>query len=104
MSKVVFENKLEEAIELLNNGESYSENFGRIDYYNINQLLEKFKGLQINKILGLRTFWGLQQNNEAKYEDNWAEKMLEVELKVSDMDEFKNCAFFHHVFISKNEK
>jgi len=99
MSKVIFENKIDEAIDLLDGAELQVKNFGKVKYYAIEQLIQRTDDLRIIKTLGLRTFWALQQNNEAKYEDNWSDKMLLVEMKVSEIDEFKNIAFFHHVIL-----
>lgn len=99
MSKIVFENDLEQAMNLLDGGEVIARNFGKIDYYDMNQLLSRIEGLKVNKVMGIRHFWGLQQNNESKYQNDWSKKMLEVEMKVSEMDDFRNIAFFHHVLL-----
>ena len=41
---------------------------------------------KIRKTLGMRTFWDLQQNQEIHKDADWQEKMVEIELRVSDMD------------------
>ena len=62
-------------------------------------LLEK--DIIIEKIRGVRTFWALQQNNEIKNEKSWQDKMFEIEMKVSDIEEFINISFFNHVLLRK---
>jgi S-adenosylmethionine-dependent methyltransferase len=96
MSKAVFENQIDEAIDLLDGAEVQAKNFGKVRYYDIEQLVQRTDDLRIIKTLGIRTFWGLQQNNEAKCEDNWSDQMLQIEMKVSEMNEFISIAFFHH--------
>ena len=100
--KVVFENNIEEALDLLNGGTSQAQNFGTIHYYDIENVLEKNKSLHIEKINGVRTFCGLQQKNEIKYEDNWADRMFKVEMRVCDDDAFKAISFYHHIILLKN--
>ena len=48
-----------------------------------------------------RTFWDLQQNQDIHKEAEWQDKMVEIEMRVSDMDEYKDVAFFHHLMIEK---
>ena len=55
----------------------------------------------LEKILGIRTFWDLQQNQEIQEDKAWQEQMLEIELKVSDLEEYKSIASFHHVILRK---
>ena len=52
-------------------------------------------------ILGLRTFWDLQQNQDIQKEDAWQEQMLKIELKVSELEEYRAIAFLHHVILRK---
>ena len=100
--KVVFENDVEEAIKLLD-GEDSSNTFGKIYYYDPEDLARWGDGLKIEKIFGARILGMLQQNNDAKYEPKWQEKMFELELKVCDMEPYKNMAFCHHVLLKKTE-
>lgn len=39
-------------------------------------------------------FWDMQQNQELRWDADWKNKMMEIELWVSDMDEYKNIVFF----------
>ena len=49
----------------------------------------------------MRIFWDLQQNQEIQKDKIWQEQMLKMELKVSELDEYKAIAFFHHVILRK---
>lgn len=101
MQKVVFENNIDEAISILEGGEASTQSFGTISYYDDEAIIEWNDSFHLEEVLGVRTFWGLQQNNEPKKESNWQEKMLEVEMKVSKMKEYRNIAFFHHLLMRK---
>ena len=57
--------------------------------------------LTIKKKLGIRTFWDMQQNQEIHKDTDWQDKMVEIEMRVSDMDGYKDIAFFHHLMIEK---
>ncbi len=103
MQKIVFENNADEAISLLDGEAAKVMNFGQVHYYNINDVREWIGDLDVNieKILGVRTFFALQQNNEIKYEPMWQEKMFEVEMKVCDIDEYINISFYNHILLRK---
>lgn len=101
MQMVVLLNNFEHADQLLDGENGTAEQFGMINYYEDYQLTEWCPHLAIEKTYGLRTFWGLQQNQEIQKGQEWQQQMLEIEEKVSEMDEFKNIAFFHHVFLRK---
>lgn len=104
MQKVVFENNVDEAISLLDGGAINVLNFGQVNYYDTNDMIEWIgdTGVNIEKVLGIRTFWGLQQNNDIKKELNWQDKMFEIEMKVSDIEDYKNISFFNHVLLRKS--
>jgi len=104
MSKVVFENELDEAIMLLNGRASNAAYFGPINYYSINDIREWIGCLDINieKVLGIRTFFALNPNNDIRYNPIWQEKMFEIEMKVSDIDEYKHISFYNHILLRKS--
>ena len=104
MQKVVFENTVDEATALLDGGVAKVMNFGQVDYYDINDINDWIGGadISIEKILGVRTFWALQQNNEIKYDPIWQEKMFEIEMKVSSISDYINISFYNHVLLRKN--
>ncbi|MBW9152185.1 class I SAM-dependent methyltransferase [Clostridium estertheticum] len=103
MSKVIFENDMDEAIRLLNGGVSNVANFGQVNYYNINDIRGWIGELDINieKVLGIRTFFALHPNNEIRYDPIWQEKMFEVEMMVSDIEDYINISFYNHVLLKK---
>ena len=57
--------------------------------------------LKIIKTLGMRTFWDLQQNQEKHELEEWQDEMVKLEMRVSQIDEFRNIAFFHHLVYNK---
>jgi len=103
MQMVVLLNNFEHSQDLLDGKSGNAEQYGTINYYENHQLMEWCPKLSIEKIYGLRTFWGVQQNQEIQEGMEWQEQMLEMEERVSNMDEFQNIAFFHHVFLRKND-
>ena len=103
MSKIVFENELDEATRLLDGGASSAAYFGPINYYSLDDIREWIGGLNINieKVVGIRTFFALNQNNDIRYDSIWQDKMFEIEMKVSDMDEYKHISFYNHISLRK---
>ena len=101
MQKAVFEYNIDEALKLLENGNSESVNFGTINEYDDHELEEYGKGLlKINKIYGLRIFYALQRN-ELKTRDEWLANMFALECRAEEIPEFRDIAFFHHVILRK---
>ncbi|MFL0248592.1 class I SAM-dependent methyltransferase [Candidatus Clostridium stratigraminis] len=101
MQMVVLLNNFEHANELLEGKSGNAQQFGTINYYEDKELVKWSDKFLIEKILGLRTFWDLQQNQEIHNDKTWQEKMLEMELKVSELEEYKAIASFHHVILRK---
>lgn len=58
-------------------------------------------GLTIKDCFGIRTFWDLQQNQEKHNSEEWQNRMMQLEMRVSQMDEYRKIAFFHHLLVSK---
>lgn len=102
MQKVIFENNVDEALSLLDGGDIEVMNFGKVNYYYNDEILNWESNLKLDKTYGVRTFWGLQQNNEIKSEKSWQEKMFEVEKKVCEIEEYKNISFFNHIIFIKD--
>ncbi len=101
MQMIVLLNNFEHAYELLEGGMGHAERFGTINYYEDNDILEWSHDFAIDKILGMRTFWDLQQQQEIQKDKMWQEQMLTVEAKVSNLEEYKSIAFFHHIILKK---
>jgi S-adenosylmethionine-dependent methyltransferase len=101
MQMVVLLNNFEHANELLEGENGHAQQFGTINYYEETEILQWSDAFKIEKILGMRTFWDLQQNQEVQKDKTWQEQMLEMELKVSTLEEYKAIASFHHVILRK---
>ena len=102
MQMVVLLNNFEHANSLLNGENGHAQDFGTINYYMDEDIIKWCNIFKIKQIYGIRTFWHLQQNQEIQKEKEWQEKMLEIETKVSQLDEFKSVAMFHHIILQKN--
>lgn len=102
MQMVVLLNNFEHAKELLNGGDSNASQFGTIRYYGDEELLKWCDGFVLTENHGVRTFFDLQQNQEIQEDEEWQEQMLEVELRVADLEEYRNIAFFHHLLLEKS--
>lgn len=65
------------------------------------RLFKRIVWKQIGEIEGIRTFWDLQQNQQKHGDEDWQEKMMQLELRVSQMQEYRDIAFFHHLLLKK---
>ncbi|ADZ21622.1 SAM-dependent methyltransferase [Clostridium acetobutylicum] len=103
MQKVVFENNIDEAEKLLNGGIIEVLGFGKVSYYKLEDIKKWCKGFEVEiiKVLGIRTFWALQQDNKIKEDPIWQEKMFKIEMMVSNIDEYVNISFFNHIILKK---
>ena len=101
MQMVVLLNDFEHAHSLLDGNDGMASKYGAIRYYEDVDIEKWCPELAITKTLGMRTFWDMQQNQEIHKDTDWQDKMVEIELRVSDMDGYKDIAFFHHLTIEK---
>lgn len=101
MQMVVLLNEFEKAHNLLDGKDGTAAQYGAIRYYADSDITKWCDGLRVEKISGIRTFWDLQQNQECQKEPAWQEKMIEVELRVSQIQPYRDIAFFHHLIIRK---
>ena len=101
MQMVVLLNDFDHAHSLLDGENGNTANYGAIKYYEDSDIEKCCPKLTITKTLGMRTFWDLQQNQECHKDLEWQDKILEIEMRVSDMDEYKEIAFFHHLIVEK---
>lgn len=103
LSYAVLNDEPKLALDLLNNNFDNAKNmFGKRDTYSneylINLLANK---MTLTDIVGIRTFFGLSANSEIKYSSDWYQSMLELEMKASEIDEYKKVAFFNHLIFKK---
>lgn len=101
MQMVVLLNNFDEARNILNGGNSVASQFGTIGYYEDEYLTDILAGYDTVKNYGIRTFWDLQQNQEIHKDEEWQEKMIEMEERVSEINEYRKIAFFHHIILKK---
>ena len=76
--------------------------FGNRDVYT-NEYLTEFFGdeMTLSGFYGIRAFYGLSSNNEIKYTDEWYNSMLELEIRVGNIEDFKKVSFFNHLIFEK---
>ena len=101
MQMVVLLNNFENANSLLNGKDGNAQKYGTIHYYENTDLIKWCKDFSLLKVYGIRTFWDLQQNQEIQNDADWQKKMLQIEMRVQDIDEYKNVAFFNHLLLTK---
>jgi 2-polyprenyl-3-methyl-5-hydroxy-6-metoxy-1,4-benzoquinol methylase len=101
MQMVVLLNDFEKAHMLLDGKDGTASNYGTIHYYDDSALTNWCKELKVCGTYGIRTFWDLQQNQYIHKNADWQEKMVEIELRVAQIKEFQDIAFFHHLILKK---
>jgi hypothetical protein len=76
--------------------------FGAIRYYNDSDITKWSNSLKLVDLYGIRTFWDLQQNQEKHEREEWQKSMVQFEMRVSQIDEYRRIAFFHHLVFTKD--
>lgn len=101
MHKAVFENNIDEAMSLLSGGNATSQNFGTINEYEIEDLRDCMtERFVLDKVYGIRTFYGIQPNS-FKSDPDWEEKMFLLECAVENDTAYSNVAFFQHLILKR---
>lgn len=76
--------------------------FGKRTVYSNEYLADSLTdNAMLEKVYGIRTFFGLSSNSEIKYSEEWYRDMLELETKAGALDEFKKVAFYNHLIFRK---
>ncbi len=101
MQMAVLLDDFDKAHDLLDGKDSAASKFGAIRYYEDGCVSKWAPALKMVDCFGIRTFWDLQQKQEKHGLDEWQNKMMELELRVSQMEEYRNVAFFHHLMFVK---
>lgn len=101
MQTAVLLDDFAKANALLDGENNMASKFGVIRYYEDNDILTWSPQLTVSDIFGIRTFWDLQQNQEKHKDEEWQEKMMQLELRVSQIPEYREIAFFHHLLLKK---
>lgn len=101
MQMAVLLDDMEKANDLLDGKDGSSSQFGPIRYYEDEQIAKWNQGLKLLDTFGIRTFWHLQQNQEKHGTEEWQTQMMQLEMRVSQMEEYRNIALFHHLLFRK---
>lgn len=101
MQMAVLLDDFEKAHALLDGENSTASKFGAIRYYEDADLTVWGSRLKQTEIYGIRTFWDLQQNQEKHADEAWQEEMVKLDMRVSQIDAYREIAFFHHVILCK---
>ena len=101
MQMAVLLDDFDKAHDLLDGKDSAASKFGAIRYYEDGCVSKWAPALKMVDCFGIRTFWDLQQKQEKHGLDEWQNKMMELELRVSQMEEYRNVAFVHHLMFVK---
>lgn len=102
MQMAVLLDDFEKANALLDGENSTASKFGAIRYYEDEDILKWEPRLGISETFGIRTFWDLQQNQEKHGDEDWQDKMIQLEMRVAKIPEYRDIAFFHHLLLSKS--
>ena len=101
MQMAVLFDDMEKAHTLLDGKNIAASKFGVIRHYEDNMISEWNPGLKLVDCYGIRTFWDLQQNQEKHSLEEWQDEMMKLEMRVSQIEEYRNIAFFHHLMFKK---
>lgn len=101
MQMAVLLDDFEKANALLDGENSTASKFGAIRYYRDEDIIKWVPELTVSEVYGIRTFWDLQQNQEKHGDEDWQDKMMHLEMRVSQIPEYRDIAFFHHLLLKK---
>lgn len=101
MQKIVLENDIEKAKTMISGKNAVSQKFGEIKTYSDDEIIGRLSDdFDVKDIYGIGAFYPLQRN-EIKIDHTWFDTMLDLEMRVSAMDDFKHLAGFHHIIFGK---
>lgn len=101
MQMAVLLDDFEKANALLDGENSTASKFGAIRYYEDEDILDWEPKLTITDFFGIRTFWDLQQNQKKHSDEEWQDRMIQLEMRVAQIPEYREIAFFHHLLLTK---
>lgn len=101
MQMAVLLDDFDRANALLDGKDGSSSQFGAIRYYDDDDISKWDVRLRLIDAFGIRTFWDLQQNQENHSDEEWQLKMVQLESRVSKIQEYRDIAFFHHLVFVK---
>ncbi len=98
---VVQDYDLDDAVKLLEGGNSFSSAFGDIVYHTDEDILKLAEDkLKISETFGIRTLASLH-GSELQQGDKWIEDMFNLESMLVNQPEFKSIAYFNHLILHK---
>lgn len=101
MQKIVLENDIENATLMIEGKNAVSQKFGEIKAYSDSEIISASDDtFAVEGIYGIGTFYPLQ-SNVLKRKSTWFDTMLELEMRVCDMPDFRQLAGFHHIVFRK---
>lgn len=101
MQMAVLLDDFDRAHALLDGKNGAASKFGAIRYYEDSSVSEWNAGLKLTDCLGIRAFWDLQQKQEKHASEEWQDQMMQLEMRVSQIEEYRSIAFFHHLLFVK---
>lgn len=101
MQMAVLLDDFDKANALLDGKDGSSTQFGAIRYYDDDDISKWYGKLKLIDAFGIRTFWDLQQNQEKHNSEEWQLKMVQLENRVSKIQQYRDIAFFHHLVFAK---
>ncbi len=101
MQMAVLLDDIRKANDLLDGKDGVSSQFGAIRYYEDEQIAKWNTRLKLLEVFGIRVFWHLQQNQEKHGTEEWQTQMMQLEMRVSKIEEYRKIALFHHLFFTK---
>ena len=99
LSKAV-SNEISGAKDLLNGGH-IANTFGKVTIYQPQDLIQWGRSLEIVKIMGLQTFFGLQRDIDEDQIEDWMSSVFKLEMEMAELETFKGISLFHHVILKK---
>ena len=78
---------------LLDGENSTASKFGAIRYYEDQDICKWVPELTVSEIYGIRTFWDLQQNQEKHGDEDRQKKMVQLEMRVAQIPEYRILLF-----------
>ena len=101
MQMAVLLDDMEKANALLDGKNSTASKFGEIRYYRDSDVHAWNSRLKPAECFGIRTFWDLQQKQDKHGQEEWQRGMMQLEMRVSRMEDYQHIAFFHHLVFIK---
>lgn len=103
MQMAVLLDDIKKANELLDGCNGESSQFGIIKYYEDEQITQWNQNLRLLETFGIRTFWDLQQDQTKHESEEWQTQMMQLEMRVSQIKDYRNIAFFHHLLFTREK-